>query len=115
MKVLFDQGVPVPLRRHLHPHDVDTSAERGWSTLQNGDLLREAEVAGYDAFVTTDRNLKYQQKLAGRRLRILVLTTTSWPRISKQTVRIREELEALGLGGFVEMDVPPPETLRAGE
>ena len=33
MKVLFDQGTPVPLRRHLHPHFVDTCAERGWSTL----------------------------------------------------------------------------------
>jgi len=29
MKILFDQGVPVPLRRFLHPHDVDTAAERG--------------------------------------------------------------------------------------
>ena len=115
MKVLFDQGVPVPLRRHLHPHDVDTSAERGWSTLQNGELLNEAESAGYEAFVTTDRNLKYQQKLAGRRIRILVLSTTSWPRISKQTARIRDELEALVSGGYVEVDVQPPETARQSE
>lgn len=52
MKVLFDQGTPVPLRRHLHPHFVDTSAERGWSTLQNGELLNEAESGSYEAFIT---------------------------------------------------------------
>ena len=59
MRVLFDQGGPLPLRRHLHPHEVDTTAERGWSELDNGELLDQAEAAGYDALVTTDQNLKY--------------------------------------------------------
>ncbi len=58
MKVLLDQGTPVPLRRHLHPHLVDTSAERGWATLQNGELLNQAESGRYDALVTTDK--KYE-------------------------------------------------------
>ncbi len=84
MRVLFDQGTPVPLRRYLHPHVVDTSAERGWSTLQNGDLLSQAQSGGYEAFITTDQNLRYQQNLASRSIRILVLTTTSWPKISKK-------------------------------
>ncbi len=39
MKILFDQGTPVPLRRRLHPDRVDTAAERGWSRLENGDLI----------------------------------------------------------------------------
>ena len=80
MKVLFDQGTPVPLRRHLHPHEVDTAAEKGWSSLQNGELLARAEEAGYEVLVTTDQHLRYQQKLTGRKLRIVVLMSTSWPR-----------------------------------
>ena len=44
MNVLFDQGTPVPLRRYLHPHVVDTADELGWSRLQNGDLLDQAEL-----------------------------------------------------------------------
>jgi len=52
MKVLFDQGTPVPLRRYLHPHLVDTSAERDWSTLQNGELLSQAEAGNYEVFIT---------------------------------------------------------------
>lgn len=47
MRILFDQGVPVPLRRSMHPHNVDTAAERGWSQLQNGRLLESAEAGGY--------------------------------------------------------------------
>jgi hypothetical protein len=58
MRLIFDQGVPHPLRRHLINHLVETSAELGWSTLQNGDLLEAAEKAGYDALITTDQNLR---------------------------------------------------------
>ena len=105
MKVLFDQGAPVPLRRHLHPHLVDTSAEREWSTLQNGQLLKQAESDGYDCFITTDKNLKYQQNLTGRKMRILVLSTTSWPRISKRVDQIRDALEHLDEGGYIEVEI----------
>jgi predicted nuclease of predicted toxin-antitoxin system len=81
MKILFDQGTPAPLRDFLSGHQVDTVYERGWSEYANGDLLREAENAGYDVFVTTDQNLKYQQSLNQRDLAVVVVMTTSWPRI----------------------------------
>ena len=51
MKILFDQGTPVPLRRHLHPHEVDTAAELGWSELENGALLARADEHGYDLMI----------------------------------------------------------------
>jgi hypothetical protein len=60
MQVLFDQGTPVPLRRHLAPDIVVTVFEKRWSTLQNGELLRVAEHEGFEVLVTTDQNLKYQ-------------------------------------------------------
>jgi len=69
MKILFDQGTPVPLRRCLHPHTVDTAAEREWSRLDNGALIQEAEQGGYDAMITTDQNIRYQQNLSGKRQR----------------------------------------------
>ena len=105
MKILFDQGAPVPLRRHLHPHLVDTTFERGWSTLQNGDLLTQAESDHYDALITTDRNLKYQQNLSNCIIRILVLTTTSWPKIRKKANQVRKALESLDKGGYAEVDI----------
>lgn len=105
MRILFDQCTPVPLRRHLHPHLVDTAAERGWSGLRNGELLDQAEFARYDAFITTDMKLKYQQNLAKRTIRILALTSTSWPQISKKADRVRAVLEALAEGGYAEVEI----------
>ena len=65
MKILFDQGTPVPLRRHLTGHAVDTAFERGGSGLENGALLDAAEGDGYQLLITTDQNLKHQQNLSG--------------------------------------------------
>lgn len=102
MKILFDQGTPVPLRQLLIGHEVRTAFEMGWSGLDNGDLLAAAE-ASFDAFVTTDQSLRYQRNLSGRRIAILVLPTTSWPRIQKQSARIVVALDALQAGGYVEL------------
>ena len=77
MKVFFDQGTPVPLRRFLVGHEVATAHERGWSQLNNGALIAATEEAGFDVFVTTDQNLRYQQNLDGRKIDIVVILTTS--------------------------------------
>ena len=39
MRILFDQGTPVPLRNSLNSYEVSTVYELGWSTLKNGELL----------------------------------------------------------------------------
>ena len=62
MKVLFDQGVPVPLQGSI-PAEVSTCYQMGWSTFSNGELIAQAEKE-FDVFVTTDKNLRYQQDLA---------------------------------------------------
>ena len=100
MKILFDHGTPAPLRRLLAGHEISTAYEMGWATLSNGDLLAAAEKS-FDAFITTDQNLRYQQNLAGRRLAILVLPTTSWPEIQKHTNKVADSVNALKLGDFV--------------
>ena len=72
MKILFDQATPAPLRHTLVDHTLSTAYEMGWATLENGDLLSAAE-ASFDAFITTDQDLRSQQDLSARRLAILVL------------------------------------------
>jgi hypothetical protein len=106
MKVLFDQGTPVPLRRAFAGHTVVTVYEQGWSTLVNGQLLATAEAQGFEVFVTTDQNLKYQQQLVGRKLAILVLSTTSWPRIQPHGETIRVTIEGLLPGAYYELMIP---------
>jgi len=106
MKILFDQGTPAPLRRHLLAHDIATAYEMGWSGLENGQLLRTAEAA-FDAFITTDQNLRHQQNLPGRRLAILVLLTTSWPRIQRHVSLVTAAVNALRPGDYRELTFPP--------
>ena len=102
MQILSVHGTPAPLRRQLAGHEIATAYEMGGAKLGNGDLLAAAEKS-YDAFITTDQNLRYQQNLAGRRLAILVLPTTSWPKIQKHMDRIIENVNALKPGDFIEL------------
>ena len=106
MRILFDQGTPVPLRRFLSGHDVATAYERGWSTVTNGDLIRLAEQEGFELLITTDTNLRYQQNLQGRSLTILVLTTTSWPRIRQATGSIVATIRGVEPGSYQELVIP---------
>jgi len=86
----------------LTGHTISTAFEMGWTELDNGALLKAAE-AQFDALVTTDRSLRYQQNLAGRRLAILVLPTTSWPTIQAHTAQIAAAIDALRPGDLVEL------------
>jgi len=105
VRILFDQGTPVPLRDHLSEHRVDTAFERGWAERANGAMLDAAEDEGYDLFITTDGNLRYQQNLEDRRLAILVLLSTSWPRIRGRIEAIRSAVARIGPGDYVEVDI----------
>ena len=105
MKILFDHGTPAPLRHHLREHSVDRSAERGWELLENGELIRRAEEDGYDVIVTTDQSMRHQQNLAGRRLAIVVLLATAWPRVRHRTEEIRAAVEEARPGGFKEVPI----------
>src|SRR5438477_368374 len=103
MRILFDQGTPAPLRHHLPGHSVDTAFERGWSDLQNGELLDAAERAGFDLLITTDCNLKYQQNLSGHQLAILVLLSTSWPRIQLRISEIVKAVDGTAPSAYIEV------------
>ena len=76
MKVLLDECVPWPMRRLLSQHSVTGVQAQGWSGIRNSELLRRAE-AEFDLFITSDQSIRYQQNLAGQRLRFwsFLLTT----------------------------------------
>ena len=100
MKILLDQGTPAPLRRHLDHYPIHTASEMGWSDLDNGDLLEVAEREGYEVLITTDQNMRYQQNLDGRRLAIIVLLSTAWPKIRLRTADVRASLDEIRPGGL---------------
>lgn len=76
----------------------------GWSTLQNGDLLNAAEGV-FDAFITTDQNLRYQHNLSGLKLAILVLSTTSWPIIHANLKQVIATIDSVKSGEYCEVTI----------
>src|SRR5260221_12965379 len=98
MRILFDQGTPVGIRQVLAEHEVKTAYEQGWSTLSNGELLRAAEEAGFDLFLTVDTNLAYQQNLQGRKLAIIVLSRNKWKAIEQSLDEIANAINRVTRG-----------------
>jgi hypothetical protein len=75
--VLIDESLPKRLRRELPGHQAFTVQQRGWSRTKNGALLRLAQSDGFEAFLTADQSLRFQQNLAGSKIRIVVFEAQS--------------------------------------
>lgn len=106
MLILFDNGTPRQLRRHLHDHTVHIAYQLGWHELPDGQLLPMAEEAGYELLITTDHNIRHQQNLAGIRMSILVLRGHAWPDVREYADEIRYAVDRIEPGGYVEILVP---------
>lgn len=76
MRLLLDESVPAKLRRLLPSHAVRTVVEMGWSGVKNGRLLALA-ANEFDAFVTVDKNLPFQQNLSALPVALVVLDAPS--------------------------------------
>ena len=106
MRVLFDQATPVPIRELLIGHTVRTAAQEHWDTLKNGDLLIAAERAGFEVFLTTDKNLQYQQNLAGRTIAIGVIGIQQWPALQPYMAQVVDAVNGAKHGSFTFLDFP---------
>ena len=87
-------------------HEVATAHELGWSRLNNGELMDAADKQNFLVFVTTDSNLKYQQNLKGRRIAVVVLTSTSWPRIQRAVGAVIRAIDGAFEGNYTEVEIP---------
>ena len=106
MLILFDHVTPSGIARFLPGHTVTKAKDRGWDTLSNGDLLAEAERAGFDVLLTADKNMRYQQNLTGRRIALVVLSTPQWPVVRLHMERIAAAVNAATPGSYIEVDLP---------
>jgi hypothetical protein len=106
MLIIFDQATPVPIRPFLEGHIVRTATQQGWDRLRSGDLLTAAEEAGFDILLTTDKNMRYQQNLAGRKIAIVVLGRQQWPQLRSHIRRVVDAVNAATPGSFVEVEIP---------
>jgi hypothetical protein len=112
IRILLDQNVPLGLRRLLAGHNVVTAAHLGWSTIQNGDLIRAAEDAGFSILITCDRNIRYQQNLLGRQLALVELTTNQWATIRDNIACVLAVIETASPGSYATVRFPKPTRRR---
>ena len=105
MRILLDECVPWPMRKLLDGHDCRSTQWCGWGGITNGELIRLAEEE-FDAFITSDQNLRYQQNLAGRRIAILELSTNDLRRILAAASEIVAVVASINPGEFRYLDIP---------
>ena len=101
MKILIDQNVSARLARLLAGHEATHASNMGWAELTNGDLLTAAEAAGFEIFLTADKNIQYQQNLAGRRIALVVLGTNLLDILFANVDLIRQAVDTIPAGGYV--------------
>lgn len=106
MRILFDNGTPRGVASALSDHTVEEARSHGWDTLRNGELLDAAEAAGFDVLLTTDRNIRYQQNLIGRRIAIVVLGKGRWRLIRNRLPAVAAAVAAATPGTFAEVEIP---------
>lgn len=73
MKILLDENLPIKLKNKLEDFDTYTVYDMGWDSLKNGKLLKQAIENGFDVFITTDKNLEYQQNIKAMEISFIVL------------------------------------------
>jgi hypothetical protein len=106
MLILFDNGTPAPLRYALKDHIVVEATERGWDQLTNSELIAAAEDAGFEVLVTTDKNMRYQQNLKGRKIAFVVIGNQQWPTLRRYIEMVVLAVNAATPGSYAEVDIP---------
>ena len=106
MKILFDNCTPNPIARSLSGHEVTFARHIGWHELKNGELIQRAEDAGFELILSTDRNIKYQQNIAGGKIAILVLGQQNWNLLRPNIQFVVDAVNAAIPGGYAEVDIP---------
>ncbi len=106
MRILFDHGTPSGIIPSLASHEVTEAIERGWDRISNGELLTKAEAAGFELLLTTDKRIRYQQNLKGRKIAVVVLGNSAWRIVRKHLNRIVDAVNAATPGSYTEVDIP---------
>ncbi len=90
----------------LRGHEVTEARKRGWARISNGELLKLAEDAGFNLLLTTDKQIRYQQNLKGRKIAIVVLGQSTWGLVRLHRERIFAAVNAATPGSYAEVGIP---------
>jgi hypothetical protein len=106
MRILFDHGTPSGIAKALSGHEVTEAIEQGWDRISNGELLEVAEASGFDLLLTTDKRIRYQQNLQGRKIAIVVLGNSTWRVVRLYLDRVASAVNDATPGSYTEVNIP---------
>jgi hypothetical protein len=100
MRLLLDECVPRPLKHDLIGHDVEHVVDMGWSSKRNGELLKLMVAERFEALLTVDRNIEFQQNLKGLGVSVVVVYshTNRMKELRPLVPKILEALSRLAAG-----------------
>lgn len=100
MDIILDENLPHYLKKVLSSHTVTTVSDEGWSGISNGDLIKRVDGV-FDVLMTSDKNLRYQQNLSGRKVSIVEIYSNRLPLIKAIEDQISESVDSLQPGSYV--------------
>ena len=77
MKTLLDEQINVRFKMLLEGIEVFSVYDKGWDKLKNGELREQMEAEGFEALVTADKNMPFQQNLSKLTFAIVLMDTPS--------------------------------------
>lgn len=106
MRLLLDECVPRPLLRDLIAHDVHHVVDMGWSSKRNGELLKLMVGERFEALLTVDQNLPFQQSVRASGIGVVVaLARTNRVKELRPLIpRILEALLVVKAGELITVD-----------
>jgi hypothetical protein len=102
--VILDENVPLQTARFLIGHDVTTVQRSGWAGIENGELLDLVD-GQFDVMVLADKNLRYQQNLASRRIALVELPSNRWPILERMAARILDAVSNTRPGTYTSLEI----------
>ena len=106
MLVLFDHCTPRGIARYLTGHKIEVASQLGWAEFSNGDLIRAAEIAGFEVMVSADKSIRYQQNLSGRKIALIVLSRSRWSLVEPVVSEVVAAVDAATPGSYREVVIP---------
>jgi len=105
LKTILDEGVPEALADLIPGHEITSVGAEGWKSVRNGKLLKLIEAAGFEAFISNDKRIEFDQNLSRRPFAILLLSTNHWPTMQPHVGNIAAALETAQPGTITRVDV----------
>lgn len=94
MRLLLDENLPKRLKQDFPKHEIYTVRDKEWNGIKNGELMKLLIENSFDALLTFDKNLQFQQNFSRYPLTVFILIAeiNSYYELTKLSSQINDYL-----------------------